>query len=86
MAKNYKNRISEVIKELQTQPQSVNDAWRLLKEGVERVAESTLEKMTTDRRQPWFDKECNTATQKKNAVYREMQQRSRTRGAEDKYK
>jgi hypothetical protein len=88
MAKNYKNRISEVVKELliPTQPQSVIDAWRLLKQGVERVAERTLGKKTTERRQPWFDEECKKATQKKNAVYRKMQQRSRTRGAEDKYK
>jgi hypothetical protein len=88
IAKNYANNIYEAIATVESSKHNhnINDSWSFLKDGIERVAESIVGRKEPERRQPWFDEECDKTTQDKNRTYWLMQQKRRTRGVEEEYK
>jgi hypothetical protein len=58
----------------------------VLKKSFITVATETLGRVLRDKKENWFDEECQEATEKKNQVYRRLLQRTVTRAQEGKYK
>lgn len=63
----------------------VDEKWTRLKSKVISTADTILGRSRIDR-SDWFDDECKLATERKNVVYRAMQQSHRTRAREEEYK
>ena len=57
-----------IIDEMVTEQQSVNDAWNQIRRNVERAAAETVGTRTGKKRHNWFDDECQEALNDKNAA------------------
>jgi hypothetical protein len=58
---------------------NINDRWSALKESIITAAKEMLGKVSRDKKENWFDEECQEATEKKNQAYRRLLQRTVTR-------
>jgi hypothetical protein len=65
---------------------NINERWSVLKESIITAETEMLGKVSRDKKENWFDEECQEATEKKNLVYRQLLQRAVTRAQEEEYK
>jgi hypothetical protein len=84
VARLFKERIQENL-DLEESSTS-SDKWKKFQSVVRTAAESTLGMQDRQRRNFWFDAECQEATSKKNEAYKRIQQRYVIQDAVEHYK
>lgn len=79
-------RASLVSENVNTIP-ALEETWRAVKHAVISCAQNVIGiRRGNTNRSGWFDDECRLVTERKNAAYRTMQQRHRTRACVEEYK
>jgi len=65
---------------------SLDSTWNKITGAIHKTAEETFGKASKNQPNDWFDKQSQEATEVKNKVYVNMQQRSYTRASTEKYR
>jgi hypothetical protein len=86
MAKRFSSKVTELLEQPIVENNNINERWSVLKESIITAATEMLGKVSRDKKENWFDEECQEATEKKNLVYRQLLQRAVTRAQEEEYK
>jgi hypothetical protein len=69
MTKRFSSKVTELLEQPIVE-NNINERWSALKESIITVATETLEKVSRDTKENWFDEEYQETTENKNQAYR----------------
>jgi hypothetical protein len=69
MAKRFSSKVRELLEQPMMENNNINERWSALKESIITALTETLGKVSRDKKENWFDEECQEATEK-NQAYR----------------